>query len=62
MKSAKSYGFHSGQEKINQPISFRYVRGGKQTLVCYRTVHSSTVTIHLKTNTNHEENSWNFNF
>ncbi|SHH79865.1 hypothetical protein SAMN05444148_2846, partial [Winogradskyella jejuensis] len=31
------------------------MRGGKQTLVCSRTVHSSTVVVHLKKPMNQEK-------
>tara|TARA_R110002050_G_scaffold299255_1_gene464323 strand:+ start:731 stop:1378 length:648 start_codon:yes stop_codon:yes gene_type:complete len=41
-------GFRFGHEKRkNKTKRFRYVRGGKQTLVCSRTVHSSTVSTNL---------------
>jgi hypothetical protein len=47
MKSAKSFGFcfKQGKEK-NKTKRFCYVRGGKQSLICSRTVHSSTVVRH----------------
>jgi len=38
--------FKQGKEKTKQK-DFAIVLGGKQTLVCSRTVHSSTVVVHF---------------
>jgi len=44
MMTAKSLGFcFRDKKRKNKTQRFRYVHGGKQTLVCSRTVHSSTV-------------------
>tara|TARA_R110001606_G_C15317395_1_gene644290 strand:+ start:507 stop:644 length:138 start_codon:yes stop_codon:yes gene_type:complete len=42
------------KKRKNKTKRFRYVRGGKQTLVCSRTVHSSTVGHNLKTQNERE--------
>jgi hypothetical protein len=61
MKSAKSLGFcfKQGKEK-NKTKRFCCVHGGKQTPVCSRTVHSSTVsnnpTQTFELNNKHSEN------
>ncbi|WP_143751741.1 hypothetical protein [Maribacter sp. 6B07] len=43
------------EKRKNKTKRFRYVRGGKQTLVCSRTVHSSTVAINYDQPMNQEQ-------
>ena len=40
IKSQNLWDFALGQKRKNKTKRFRYVRGGKQTPVCSRTVHS----------------------
>lgn len=45
------------EKKKNKTQRFRYVRGGKQTLVYPRTVHSSTVVANLNPNESRSPNN-----
>jgi len=46
--SRNLWDFALTEKRKNKTKRFRYVRGGKQTLVCSRTVHSSTVVRYAK--------------
>jgi len=46
--SRNLWDFALTHKKKNKTKRLRYVRGGKQTLVCSRTVHSQTVVINYQ--------------
>ncbi|KGK29178.1 hypothetical protein EL45_18195 [Cellulophaga sp. E6(2014)] len=52
IRSRNLWDFALTQKRKNKTKRFRYVRGGKQTLVCSRTVHSSVVVGYLKNQLN----------
>lgn len=47
IRSRNLWDFALDKKRKNKTKRFRYVSGGKQTLVCPRTVHSSAVVTHF---------------